>query len=269
MFKNIINCSKTVRFLRDFLQKYSTPRYPGVPRYHFADPMAKKKKNNNSLFWISLAILGSLVASYFIFPGFKEGVNEAYNIITSEDKNRINNWVKQFGMLGPLILIAAMTAQMFMFVIPNLLLFIIATLCYGPIWGSVICLAGVFISSSFGYLIGKKLGPGAIDKFVSEKAQERISVFVKLYGAKAIGILRLSSLASDGLGFVAGILEMEYKKFIIATMVGITPVIILIAIFGNNGTVEKALIWLAAISVGIFIVYYFMDKKRRKTVLAK
>jgi uncharacterized membrane protein YdjX (TVP38/TMEM64 family) len=228
---------------------------------------AKKKKRQNGLFWISVAVLGGLVASYFIFPGFKEGVDEAYNIITSEDKDRINSWVKQFGALGPIILILAMTAQMFMFVIPNLLLFIIATLCYGPIWGSLICLGGVFISSSFGYLIGKKLGPGAIDRFVSENAQERISVFVKLYGAKAVAILRLSSLASDGLGFVAGILEMEYRKFIIATMSGIFPVVLLIAIFGTNGNIEKGLILLAAISVVALIVYIILDKNRRKAHL--
>ena len=188
-------------------------------------------------------------------------------MITSEDKDRIKTWVKQFGALGPIVLIAAMTAQMFLFVIPNLLLFIIAILCYGPIWGSLICLGGVFISSSLGFLIGKKLGPRAIDRFVSEKAQERISVFVKLYGAKAVGILRLSSLASDGLGFVAGILEMEYKKFILATMSGIFPVVLLIAIFGNNGKIETALIWLAAISVGALIVYIILDKKRRKVHL--
>ena len=231
------------------------------------DHAAKKKKRHNILFWISLALLLGLVASYFIFPGFKHGVDEAYGVITSEDKDRIKTWVKQFGALGPIVLIAAMTAQMFLFVIPNLLLFIIATLCYGPIWGSLICLGGVFISSSLGFLIGKKLGPRAIDRFVSEKAQERISVFVKLYGAKAVGILRLSSLASDGLGFVAGILEMEYKKFILATMSGIFPVVLLIAIFGNNGKIETALIWLAAISVGALIVYIILDKKRRKVHL--
>jgi uncharacterized membrane protein YdjX (TVP38/TMEM64 family) len=102
---------------------------------------------------------------------------------------------------------------------------------------------------------------------VSEKAQERISEFVKRYGAKAVGILRLSSLASDGLGFVAGILEMEYKKFIIATMSGIFPVVLLIAIFGNNGNIEKGLIWLAAISICALTIYIILDKKRRKAHL--
>lgn len=226
-----------------------------------------KGKHNNALFWISLILLAGLVASYFIFPAFKEGVNEAFDVITSEDEDRIRSWVKQFGLLGPVVLILAMIAQMFLFIVPNLLLFIIAILCYGPIWGSLICLAGVFASSSLGFVIGRRLGPRAIDRFVSKKAQGKISLFVRRYGVNAIAIARLSSLASDALGFVAGILEMEYKKFITATMAGITPVILLIAIFGKNGKVEKGLLWIAGISLVILVVYIILDKKKRQAEL--
>jgi len=96
-------------------------------------------------------------------------------------------------------------------------------------------MAGVFTSSSFGFYIGRKLGPRAIDKFVPDKTQEKIGVFIEHYGVKAIAIMRLSSLVSDALGFAAGILEMNYKKYILATMAGIAPVIILIAIYGRSG----------------------------------
>lgn len=227
----------------------------------------EKGKHNNALFWVSLTALVGLVASYFIFPAFEDGVNEAFDVITSEDEDRIRTWVKHFGLLGPVVLILAMIAQMFLFIIPNLLLFIIAILCYGPIWGSLICLTGVYASSSLGFVIGRRLGPRAIDRFVSETAQEKISLFVRRYGAKAIAIARLSSLASDGLGFAAGILEMEYKKFITATIAGITPVILLIAIFGKNGKVEKSLLWIAAISLVILVVYIILDKKKRQSEL--
>lgn len=226
-------------------------------------------KRNNALPWISLTLLAGLVVSYFIFPGFKGGVNEAFDVITSEDEDRIRAWVKQFGALGPIVLILSMTAQMFLFIIPNLLLFVIAIVCYGPIWGSLFCMAGVFTSSSLGFIIGRKLGPRAIDRFVSKKAQAKISLFVERYGPKAIAIARLSSLASDALGFVAGILEMGYKKFIIATMSGIVPVILLIAIFGKNGKIERSLLWIAGISLVILIVYIFLDKKKRQVEVNK
>ena len=228
------------------------------------DTKQKESKGNNLAVWIPIPILVGLVGSYFIFPEYQNGINEAFAVVTSEDEDRIKTWVKQFGALGPIVLILAMAIQMFMLIIPNLLLFIIAIICYGPIWGSLICLTGVCTSSSLGYIIGKRLGPKAIDKFVSQKVQDKISVFVQHYGVKAIAIARLSSLLSDGLGFAAGILEMNYKKFMIATLSGITPVIVLIAIFGKNGNVEKGLLWIAGISLAILIVYIIIDRRKQR-----
>jgi len=227
------------------------------------------RKRSNAVLIGSIAFMVCLVASYFIFPGFQDGVNEAYEVITSEDKDRIKAWVKQFGAFGPLALILAMGVQMFMLIVPNILLFVIAILCYGPFWGGLISMAGVFLSSSVGYFIGKKLGPRAIDRFVSERTQDRIKVFIDRYGMKAVTIFRLSSISTDSLGFVAGILEMNYKRYILATMAGVTPVIVLIAIYGNGGRIEKALIWIACVSLVMLLIYIFIDRHKRREAIAK
>ena len=226
------------------------------------------KLSSRALVIGSATFLLAVVACYFIFPGFQQGVNEAFEVITSEDKDRIRDWVQNFGILGPLVLILAMAAQMFMLIIPNILLFAIAIICYGPVWGGLISLVGVFLSSSLGYVIGKKLGPRAIDRFVSQKTQEKIQTYIDRYGMKAVMIFRLSSISTDSLGFVAGILEMNYRKYILATLAGVTPVIILIAIYGSNGKLETALIWLASISLVIFIAYIILDRKKRQAAYA-
>lgn len=221
------------------------------------------------MLWISILIIVGLVASYFIFPGFKDGIDEAFDVITSEDQDRIKTWVQRFGILGPIVLVLAMVAQMFLMFVPNLLMFAIAIICYGPIWGSLICLIGVSCSSTLGYTIGKALGPKAIDRFLSQKTQDKISTFVQRYGYKAITIARMSSLGTDSIGFAAGILEMNYKKFIIATMAGTTPVIGLIAIVGKNGTVEKGLLWLAGISLAALIVYIIIDYRKQPRISSR
>ena len=92
-------------------------------------------KSSNIVLWISLAILAGLIASYFVFYDFKAGVDEAFDVLTSKDRPRIKAWVDRFGLFGPIVLILAMTLQMFLLIIPNLLLFIISIMCYGPIWG--------------------------------------------------------------------------------------------------------------------------------------
>jgi uncharacterized membrane protein YdjX (TVP38/TMEM64 family) len=229
----------------------------------------EQKKSGNVLMFVAIGVLAVLVGCYFIFPGFQAGINEAFDVITSKDDERIKSWVQQFGFWGPVVLILAMMLQMFMFVVPNVLLFMIAIICYGPIWGSLISLAGVFASSSLGYLIGRRLGPRAIDRFVSQKAQDKICIFIERYGIKAIAITRLSSFSNDALSFVAGILEMSYRKYILATLCGITPLITLMAIYGNNGKIEKALIWIAAISVILLAGYIYLDRHKRREAYAK
>lgn len=219
--------------------------------------------------FISIGLLAVLVGCYFLIPSFQQGIKEAYKVVTSEDPARVRSWVERFGLLGPILLVVLMVVQMFLFVIPNILVMMVAITCYGPVWGSLISLAGVFASSSFGYMIGRYLGRATVSKFIGPKTQLRISSFIKDYGVPAIAITRLSSLSNDSLSFVTGMLKMNYAKYILATLGGITPLIVLLALYGRNGRIEKALIWIAAFSVVTLIAYIFIDKKRKKKKLKR
>lgn len=213
---------------------------------------------------IAVSVLGIAVTCYFIIPSFQEFIKEAFDILTSDDKERISEWVAEFGMAGPIILVVFMILQMFLFVVPNILLMIVAIVCYGPVWGAIISLVGVFASSSVGYLIGKYLGPITVHKLISEKTQEKAGTFIKDYGVMAIAITRLSSLSNDSLSIVAGILKMKYHKYILATLAGITPLIVLLAIYGKNGKILNALIWIGGISLVLLIIYIVIDRRRKK-----
>ncbi len=228
------------------------------------DPDNHTQKSSNVPFIISFSLMAVMVASYFIFPSVKEFINEGYDVLTSDNEQSVKTWVSQFGMMGPVVIIIVMILQMFLFVIPNILLMMISILSYGPIWGSVIAFIGVFAASSVGYVIGNKLGPVTLNKFVSTSTQNKLTDFIKQYGMGAIAVTRLSSLSNDALSFVAGILKMPYLKFISATLAGITPLIITLAIFGRNGKIEKALIWIGAVSLVFLIAYIIIDKRRKK-----
>lgn len=220
-------------------------------------------------FIISLSVLILVVILYFIVPSFQNFINKAFDIITSDDEARISEWVSQFKLLGAVALILLMVLQMFLFVIPNVFVMMVAIVTYGPFWGSAIALLGVFASSSTGYMIGKYLGPVTIHKLMNEKALKKTSEFIKAYGVTAIAITRLSSLSNDSLSIVAGLLKMRYRSYILATMAGITPLVVLLAIYGNNGKILKSLIWIAGVSLVLLIVYIFLDKRRKKKRLAK
>jgi uncharacterized membrane protein YdjX (TVP38/TMEM64 family) len=226
--------------------------------------MVKKASFNKKPIYIYLSIAIILVVSYFVFPGFKREVNEAFDVLTGEDEERIQGYVKTFGIFGPLVIIIGMALQMFMFIVPNVLLMMIAIVSYGPVWGSVISFVGVFVASSFGYYIGNKLSPVTLARFVSVSTQKKIGEFIHDYGVGAIVITRLCSFSNDALSFVAGLLKMSYRKYILSTLTGITPLIVLLAIFGKNEKIEWALIWITLASLIMLIIYIVLDKRRKK-----
>lgn len=230
-----------------------------------ANTLTRKREKSSKLpLILSLSVLVALVASYFLLPGFQKGVEEAYGILTSEDSERIREWVSQFGVWGPLVILLAMVFQMFLFIVPNILLILICILSYGPVWGGLLAWFGVALASTVGYFIGNKLSPVIVNRLVSVKTQETLQDFIRHYGMKAIFVMRVSSLSNDGLSLVAGLLRMRYRRFIGATLLGITPLITVLAIFGNSGKMEKGLLWVGGFLLACLITYIIIDKRRAR-----
>jgi uncharacterized membrane protein YdjX (TVP38/TMEM64 family) len=226
--------------------------------------MDKKPSLNKTPIIIYLSIAIILVVSYFSFPEFKQGIDEAFDVITGEDEERLQTWVSKFGMFGPVAIILGMMVQMFLIVVPNFLLMMIAIVSYGPVWGSVISFIGVFAASSLGYYIGSKLSRVTLKKFVSTSNQDKVGEFIKDYGIATVVICRLCSFSNDAISFVAGMLKMNYRKYILSSLTGVTPLIVLLAIFGKNEKIEWALLWIAGVSLVILVVYIIVDRRRKR-----
>lgn len=223
-----------------------------------------RRKTSKLPLIISLCVIAALIAAYFIFPGYKESIDEAFHVLTSEDEERISEWVSRFGAWGPIAILIGMVLQMFLFIVPNILLILISIISYGPVWGSLLAWFGIFLASTVGFLIGNKLSPVLVQKLISQKTQKKLEEFIAEYGMKAIVVLRISSFSNDGLSLVAGLLNMKYRRFITASLIGITPLIVVLAIFGHNGKMEKSLVWIGAFLVVCLVIYIIIDKRREK-----
>lgn len=229
--------------------------------------MAKEEnqKKSNWPLYISLALVVITLGLYFLVPPFQDFIDEAYQVLSSGDEKKISQWVDQFGWWGPLVLILSMTVQMVVLVVPTILVMIVSVLAYGPILGSGIILAGIFIASSLAYALGYSLGTLLIENFIGRKKNDKVKGFLNDYGFWAIIVVRFSPfLSNDVISLVAGIMKMGYWRFIGATMLGIFPLTVLIAYLGKNiERMESGLIWLGGLSIVGFIVYVIWDKKRK------
>lgn len=214
---------------------------------------------------ISLLLVVGIVVSYFVFPEVQSFFNEAWDVLTSDDEERIKSWVSGFGWMGPVVLVLTMIAQMFLLVIPTVLLMVVSILAYGPLWGSLIIFAAVFAASSVGYLIGGYFGSSLVNKIIGKKSEQKVEDFLDDYGFWAVIVTRLNPfLSNDAISFVGGLLQMGYWKFIGATLVGIAPLTLFIAYFGGSTDgLKTGLLWGSLVSLVAFGLYVWWDKKLR------
>lgn len=228
--------------------------------------MAKEKTSTLQwvIYGVSATFILGLVGAYFLVPAFQSGVQEAYTIITSGDKQRITEYVRQFGFWGPAVVIAIMVVQMFLVVVPSWLLMIIAILAYGPWWGGLLSVVAVTVASTIGYGIGRGLSKAALTELVGQKTEQKLESTVNEYGFGAIIIFRLAPfLSNDAISFVAGMLKMGYVRFILATLAGIVPLTVLIAFFSRDiETLKNSLVW---VTIGGIVIYAGYSFYRHRT----
>lgn len=213
--------------------------------------------------YLSLGLLLGLLACWFLWPEFQRTAREGWEVLRSGEQPRIAAWMQQFGYWGPVVVVAAMVAQMFLFVVNVVLLILVAILAYGPWWGSLLALAGIMVASSVGYGLGHALGESFVARVLGPKNEQKVLAMVKRYGVWAVIIARLSpALSDDAISFVAGLARMGYLKFMAATVAGVVPLIALLAYLGEDSArLKSGLLWVTGISLVLFGAYVWWDRK--------
>lgn len=214
----------------------------------------------------SATIIVGLVLSYFFVQPVEDFVREAYSVLTSENEQRISDWVDRLGVWGPLFIVAAMVVQVFLIVVPSPLLMIISVLAYGPFLGALVAIVAILVAAAAGYWIGRLLGAVTVYRLVGKNTADRLKYYSDRYGLWVVFIARLSPvLSNDGISLVGGLLRMKFFRFTAATAAGIVPLAAVFAYLGeNNQRLVTRSIVVTAISVAGLIGYIIYDRKTNK-----
>ena len=210
--------------------------------------------------FIILVVLG-----YFFIPAFGSFVRDSWQLLTQADQEHINQYLKDFGAWGPLVLILLFTIQMFLIVVPSWLPIIAAVIIYGFWQGILISLTGIILASSLGFYIGINLGGTVLDKLIDEKKLAKLDYWITNYGFWSIVLFRISPfLSNDAISFAAGMLKFGYRKFISATLIGITPLIIAIAYFAQDTeTLKTGMYYVGGAGLLLYGIFVYIDHSKR------
>lgn len=206
-----------------------------------------------------------LLLFYHSHEGFKQWADHAIAVFASGDRERVTEWISELGWIGPVAIVAFMTLQLFLAVIPSFLLIIVAILAYGALPGGALAMLATLVAAAFAYAIGYAFGANLTIKLAGKRSADKISKELDAYGPWAVIIARISPfLSNDLISLAAGILRMSFWKFMLATAIGIAPLIALIAFNKDDiDSLKQALLWATALGLAGLAAKIYLDHRGR------
>ena len=198
------------------------------------------------------------------------GVNGFFNKITSVETFR--DYIESFGSYAPIYFIVIQFLQVVVLPIPSFITVAAGVLMFGAFYGAIYSCIGIIAGTYVAYFIGRWLGYKTVKWLVGE---ETLNKWLNYTADKDKWIFTLMFLfplfPDDLLCFVAGIVKLDVKFFIIMTF--ITRII---SVFGASYSLNNNLIpydtwwgiclWILFFAVTLYLVllvYKHLHKKEK------
>jgi len=214
--------------------------------------------------WIFLLILFAILF-WAVYSYSNKGI--IYSLIIS-DPQGIINFVASFGFFAWLIFILLFVLEVVIAPIPPIILYLVGGLLFGTFLGGILSLIGNLIGAAIDFKIARTFGREFVEKRVPEKRRKKFDAFSEKYGAWALFILRLNPFTSSDLfSYLSGLTKMKMRTFIIATGLGLIPLVFIQTSIGgiiikNNPFLSLILIIVSIIYLLVFIYLIFRSFKK-------
>lgn len=237
------------------------------------EQVANVKKSRRIGRIVAIVSIAIFMLCYFTIPSLHNGLNKAFSTISKLDTTIVIDYLRSFGKLAIVVSFTLMVLQSIAAPIPAFLITLSNAAIFGWWQGAILSWASAMVGAALCFFIARVLGRDAVEKLTSKGAMESIDVFFERYGKFAILICRLLPFVSfDFVSYGAGLTNMKFWSFFIATGLGQLPATIVYSYVGGTltGGAQKlfvGLLTLFALSIVIGIakkVYNDKNKSNEK-----
>lgn len=235
-----------------------------------AEEIAEIKHERKIQRIIALAIVGVLLILYFFVPSIKAKTNEAFSTISKLDTDVVVAYLRSYGKQAAVVSFILMVLQSIAAPIPAFLITLSNAAIFGWVKGAMLSWSSAMAGAALCFFLARALGRDVVEKLTSKGAMESVDVFFERYGKYAILICRLLPFVSfDFVSYGAGLTNMGFWPFFIATGIGQLPATIVYSYVGGTltGGAQKlflGLLTLFALSIMIGIAKKVYNDKQKK-----
>ena len=201
------------------------------------DPEEEKrmKQQRKKVRIITLAGFAIFFAVYFAVPSFKSGINTAFATLSQFDTNAVIEYLRGWGPWAAVVSAILMVLQSVAAPIPAFLITLSNAAIFGWVIGAILSWSSAMAGAALCFYIARGLGRDVVEKLTSKGAMASVDVFFERYGDRAILICRLLPFVSfDFVSYGAGLTNMGFWRFFIATGIGQLPATIVYSYVGGT-----------------------------------
>ncbi|MDQ3695254.1 MAG: TVP38/TMEM64 family protein [Chloroflexota bacterium] len=202
---------------------------------------------------IILVVLAAGVIAYFTIPAFRAEIERLGGIAARNDVDALRDYILSFGVWAPVISVGLMVLQSIIAPIPAFLVVFANGMAFGTIPGWLLSLFSQMLAAAICFGIGRALGRNVVQALIGKFGLESADGWFARWGLIGLFVTRLvPGIGFDAISYAAGLTKMTFRAFMLVTLAGSGPQLLLYSFLGENAT--EYVWWLLGLTVVVAIV---------------
>lgn len=227
----------------------------------------KIKTTSKKLILLGIIIICFLV--YFLVPQIKNPIDDGVNTLFSLNLEKVIAYIRSYGTFAMIISFFLMILQSIISPIPAFLITLANASIFGWVKGAILSWTSSMVGAALCFYIARILGQDIVQKIIGEKALKSTNHFFEKYGKHTILVCRLLPFVSfDIVSYAAGLTNISFIHFFVATGIGQLPATIVYSylgqLTGSAKTLMIGLLILFACSIIIYVIKEIYKEKYQK-----
>lgn len=148
--------------------------------------------------------------------------------IASFSQEGLRDYIRSFGAGSWLVFLVLQVLQVFIALIPGEVLESVAGFVFGPVFGTLLCYAGIIIASSLVFLLTRKFGVKLVEVFISREKIKQMR-FLNIEKKRDFLIFLaffIPGTPKDLLTYFVGLTEIKLGTFLIISLTARIPSVV-------------------------------------------
>lgn len=197
-------------------------------------------------------------------PGIRAELGLVWDLLLAGDPEPLRVWLRQFGILAPLVSGLLQVATSLIPFLPSFLVAIANAMLYGALIGGLLTFITALIAAAACFGLARVVGRPSVERIVSSRSLARVDGFMERRGVLAVFLARLIPFINpDVVSYAAGVTRIRWMAFLAAIAAGSAPATAFYSIVGAaalDSTLWVVGVVAASTFIPIAVIWIFRDR---------